>query len=57
MREALRVPDLPDMLIADFIRAHASETPGSKNLKECDFVKQNSSVRHLAYQNPEYIER
>ena len=35
----MHVPDFPDMLKADLIRAHTSESPGIENLKPNDLLK------------------
>ena len=45
------------MLKADLVRAHTGKTPGIEHLKPSDSVKEIPVCeRHLAHQNPEYIE-
>ena len=43
-REILHIPDLPDMLKTDLVRAYTSKTPGIKDLSQRDHVKKYSSV-------------
>jgi hypothetical protein len=43
-REILHIPNLPDMLKTDLVRAHTGKTPGIENLERSDSVKKYSSV-------------